>query len=315
MQLVSRLRKDEEGKLHPVRKKNKKGSNEFEFVSRNAASAYFGAPVEGDVQIAAEHSKLRVRQVITTPEGIEVYLAEPDNCQAESLESPAAAHRTCVLMNTSRIDEPWVRPVLKGRIHPDDRVCVLAFSFFDDTKNEADWNRQYRKGQGIWYRENTDVFFFYGLKESQIQWVNYFADSISEMKAAIMNSNILMLPGGAPDLMMKRIKEKKLTSLLKKYQGLVIGYSAGAMVQMDEYHITPDEDYPKFMYCRGLGYLSGFDIEAHYRATAHQKRYIERAIEEKGKEIYAIEEKGGMLVESDGTKRFFGSVHPFPATK
>lgn len=26
----------------------------------------------------------------------------------------------------------------------------------------------------------------------------------------------------------------------------MIGYSAGAMIQLDLYHISPDEDYPKF---------------------------------------------------------------------
>ena len=59
-----------------------------------------------------------------------------------------------------------------------------------------------------------------------------------------------MLTGGAPDLMMKRIKEKKLKKLIKNYKGIMIGYSAGAMIQLDSYHISPDEDYPEIFCIR-----------------------------------------------------------------
>ena len=85
-------------------------------------------------------------------------------------------------------------------IKPDDEVCVLAFSFFNDTKNSNDWDKQYAKGQGIWYRSNTDVFFKYGLKENQIHWVNYFKDSKEDVLKKVLGSSILLLTGGAPDL-------------------------------------------------------------------------------------------------------------------
>ena len=215
-----------------------------------------------------------------------------------------------VMMNTSMIDESWCYPVLKKYIHPNDQVCVLAFSFFDDTKNMDDWNRQYKPGQGIWYKSNTDVFFRYGLKKDQITWVNYFEDSKIDMENKIMNSSVVLLTGGAPDLMMKRIREFKLTSLLKNYQGLMIGYSAGAMVQLDQYHITPDEDYPSFVYENGLGCVSGFAIEPHYHNTRIQRESMERVMEEKQKSVYALYEDGGMVLHEKEIE-LFGNVDVF----
>ncbi len=160
------------------------------------------------------------------------------------------------------------------------------------------------------------MFFAYGLKEKQIHWVNYFTDSIPQMKEAILNSSVLLLTGGAPDLMYRRIREKKLSGLLRRYQGLVIGYSAGAMIQLGEYHITPDEDYPQFCWKNGLGYLTDFDVEVHFQNTPHQLRHIERALSERHRPVYAIDEKGGMIVQPDGTKSFFGAVTCFdPKTK
>ena len=204
-----------------------------------------------------------------------------------------------VMMSDSTIDAPWCFPVLKKYIHPQDEVCVLALSFFDDVKSEKDWNRQYKKGQGMEYVEHTNVFFKYGIKESQIHWVNYFIDSRQEIEEKIEKSNIIFLTGGAPDLMMKRIKELKLKPCLKNYKGLMIGYSAGAMVLLDSYHITPDEEYPQFKYETGLGCLRGFSIEPHYHASKKQKQSIEKVVEEKNNPVYGLYENGGLLIRQN----------------
>lgn len=286
---------------------------DIDFVSPNAADLVWGKQSEGLFNIEADKKEFRHVSPAADAQGILHWKCSNISKDKVRIIPADAIERTCVLMNTSMIDEGWVQPSLRKRIHADDEVCVLAFSFFDDTKNLSDWNKQYKKGQGIWYRSNTDVFFPYGLKEKQIHWVNYFTDSIEAMKSAIANSNILLLPGGAPDLLMKRMREKKLLPLVKRFRGLVIGYSAGAMAQLAQYHITPDEDYPEFSWQKGLGYLSGFDIEVHYRNSSHQNRYIERAIEEKGMTVYAIEEKGGMIVDEKGEISFFGRVHTHEA--
>lgn len=222
------------------------------------------------------------------------------------------SHKGCthVLMNTSMIDENWCYHVLKKYIRPSDEVCVFALSFFDDTRNVEDWNKQYAPGQGIWYRANTDVFFRYGIKKEQIHWVNYFNDSRVTIIQKVLSSNIILFTGGAPDLMMKRIKELKLKKILKNYQGLMIGYSAGAMIQLNEYHITPDEDYPEFKYLNGLGCIDDFKVEVHYHASKIQKESIERVQKEKGQTVYALYEDGGLIVNSRKIE-LFGKVDTF----
>lgn len=219
--------------------------------------------------------------------------------------------RTNILMNTSMIDESWCKRSISKFLHPGQVVCILALSFFNDTKNLQDWNKQYAPGQGIWYKANTDVFFPFGIRKKDIYWINYFQDSNQEMLNKIANSDVLLLPGGAPDLFMKRLKEKKLLWLLKQYQGVVIGYSAGAMIQLENYHITPDEDYDQFSWQKGLGYLKNIDVEVHYHATNHQKRFIKRAQEEKGFFTIGIYEKGGVIFSSDGTRNYFGQIDLF----
>ncbi len=213
---------------------------------------------------------------------------------------------THILLSDSAIDKNWAFPSLKNSISPKDRVCICALSFYDDTKNERDWNVQYKEGQGFLYRLNQDIFYKYGIQKDQISWIQYFKDSKEEMLQKIQNSSIVYFPGGAPDLFMKRIKECKLKRILKNYQGTMIGVSAGAMVQLEEYHITPDDEYPTFQYLTGLGCTHGFDIEVHYQGKNHQKEYINKVIKEKKKIVYALYESGGLIVKD--TVSAFGKV-------
>lgn len=237
---------------------------------------------------------------------------KPGSFQAEET---GADHRINILMNTSMYDEPWCFPALKKVFKPHDRVCVLAFSFYDDTKNADDWDRQYSPDRGIWYRPNTDPFFKFGLKPEQVVWVDYFRDDLKTMKEKILNSSVLVLPGGAPDLMTKRIREKKLTNIIKNYQQTIVGFSAGAMIQLEDYHITPDEDYPEYGWYKGFGLLKGFDIEVHYAANSHQKKHIEKAMADSNLPVTAIYEKGGMIVKAGKEKSYFGKVDFFEPEK
>ena len=56
-------------------------------------------------------------------------------------------HPIHVLSNTSMIDEKWIYMNLKSYISKNDRVCILPFSFFNDTKNESDWINSMRLGK------------------------------------------------------------------------------------------------------------------------------------------------------------------------
>lgn len=220
-----------------------------------------------------------------------------------------------ILMNTSMFDESWCYPVLKKYFKPRDRVCVLAMSYYDDTKTLEDWNRQNAPGQGIYYPANTDVFFRFGLKREQVIWVNPFTDSRKDIVSKILNSNVLLLPGGAPDLFMKRIRERKLASLIRNYCGTVVGYSAGAMIQLADYHITPDEDYPEFSWQTGMGMIRDLDIEVHYQASRHQERSIQKAISQKHLDTWAIYERGGLIFENGQLIERFGQVEFFGGSR
>lgn len=215
-----------------------------------------------------------------------------------------------VLMNTSLIDEDWCYPALSRYIHESDKVCVVAFSFWEDTLHVDDWNREYGKPNGRWYGANVDVWKRYGIQEEMIEWINYFEDDRETAYNKIVNSSIVFFTGGAPDLMMKRIKEFQLQEVLERYQGVMIGYSAGAMIQLEQYHITPDPDYVRFSYEEGIACIRAFDIEVHFENNEVQNTYIQKVQKEKRLPIYAIYDDGGVIVDGIDVT-VFGRVDKF----
>lgn len=90
----------------------------------------------------------------------------------------------------------------------------------------------------------------------------------------------------------------------------MIGSSAGAMIQIAEYHITPDEDYDKFKYSRGLNIIKDFGIEVHYEARDIQKQSIEKLLNEKKDLVYAITNNGGLIFDN-GKTILLGEVESF----
>ena len=85
---------------------------------------------------------------------------------------------------------------------------------------------------------------------------------------------------------------------IQRFPGIVMGCSAGAMMQMTEYHITPDEDYDTYGYYSGLGLLEGFEPEVHYAASEVQTESIRRYLRERGKPVYAMTNQGGLVVQN-----------------
>ncbi|MET1248940.1 Type 1 glutamine amidotransferase-like domain-containing protein [Sporolactobacillus sp. STCC-11] len=216
-----------------------------------------------------------------------------------------------ILFNHSQINDPWCFDTFRKYIHPDDKVTVIPFSFQEQfIDSERSWQAAYGKDQGYYYSQIVEPFLSYGIDEQSISWVNYFSDTKTEAKQKIEEADILYFPGGLPDKMMERIIEFDLKKIIQQHRGVVMGFSAGAMIQMSDYHITPDEDYESFGYFKGLGLIHSFDLEVHFKSTQVQLDCINRSIRETGRPVYAMEDEGALIVV-DGKVATIGKVHYF----
>ncbi|MBE6616661.1 MAG: peptidase S51 [Ruminococcaceae bacterium] len=212
-----------------------------------------------------------------------------------------------ILFDCPNIDDFYDE--LKEYFSPGDKVAVVAFSFYDDyVKDEASWETVYGKGVGRCYFETVDSFKPFGIPEDNFSFINYFTDTKESARDKIKNADVIYFTGGLPDRMMDRIEEFDLVDVLMAHKGVVIGYSAGAVIQMREYHLSPDDDYPEFGYYRGIPYVDGFYLEVHYEHKPWQDESIKRVPLERGKPLYVLHTREGGIIVKDGKIKTVGHV-------
>lgn len=203
-----------------------------------------------------------------------------------------------MLFSLYNFHEDWAKDIVKKYIKATDKVLIIPFSFGDRISNDKEWQNSYSKENGKYYNEVVAPFICYGIKEEDIEWINYFKDTKENAKDKVRNSDIIFFTGGLPDKMVKRLREFDLIDDIEGFTGVIIGSSSGAMIQIAEYHITQDADYNAFSYNEGLNLVKDFDIEVHYEGTEVQKESINKVLEDKKDKIYAITNSGGVIFDN-----------------
>ena len=215
---------------------------------------------------------------------------------------------TNILINENTFDAPWCFNQFKTHIKETHKVAVIPFTFRDEKVYSTEtWEYYYNKENGGYCVVIESAFQSYGILSENIEWVNYFIDSPQSAADKINGADVIYLCGGLPDKCMERLIEFKLTGVIQNYSGVMLGVSAGAMVQLNRFHITPDKDYAEFVYNSGLGLINGFDIEVHFDNSEVQRKSIQRIINETGTNVYAIGEEGAVMVQ-DGVITTLGDV-------
>ena len=219
---------------------------------------------------------------------------------------------TNILLEGYDINTPWLKDPLRQYVKPFHKVAVIALAFRDTRiKNLDDWNAFYGKDQGCYYSGIVGSLGDYGIPEGRIEFINYYTDTPETAAEKIRGADILYFPGGLPDRMMERIREMRIYDPILHHGGIVLGYSAGALIQLREYHLTPDKDYPSFSYYGGFPFIDDFYLEVHYEEKPEQIASIKRVLREKHKPVFATHYMSGAIVVNNGEINLIGSVSKF----
>ncbi|MCD7892555.1 MAG: Type 1 glutamine amidotransferase-like domain-containing protein [Erysipelotrichaceae bacterium] len=204
-----------------------------------------------------------------------------------------------VLLSSYDIHESWAIETIEPLLHKDMKVLYIPFSFDDsDMKNHETFEQCRLKHESGIFRP----FHYYGI--DNIDYIDYFYDNHKTAIDKIQNADIIFLTGGFPDQYLVRLNEFGISDAIRNSDKLIIGASAGAMIQLDNYHITPDDDYPTYQYQDGLGLVSGFEIEVHYCHSDIQETSLKRVIKEKQLPTYTIPNDGGLLIKDKQIQTF-----------
>lgn len=206
-----------------------------------------------------------------------------------------------VLLNYYNFDGDWAKNTLSPLLYGKKTLIIpLAYREKDVFDNDS-WQSLYGT-HGEKYQNITAPFVAYNMP---VDWLNYFDNR--DKLAQIADADVLFFCGGMPEKAIARMQELGITDAVKHFNGIVMGASAGAMLQLETYHVTPDEDYNSYGVWNGLGLVRGLDLEVHFLDTDLQNQCTARAIMDLGLSVYQMWHEGGLLIV-DGKVTPMGQV-------
>ena len=212
---------------------------------------------------------------------------------------------TNVLLNYYNFDGEWARPHLQKIFSTKPRVLILPLAYRESQAWDNDSFLSIYGSGGEKYDNILRPFISYGYTENEIEWLNPYDGSnhLEQVRAA----QLLFFTGGMPEKAIARMEQLGIADAVKRFSGVVMGASAGAMLQLETYHVTPDEDYESYGIWKGLGLVKGIDLEVHYLATDLQQKCANRAVQQLKLPVYKMWHEGGLLIE-DGKITVMGNV-------
>jgi dipeptidase E len=168
---------------------------------------------------------------------------------------------------------------------------VLVFSWA-----RASFDRTYPKSQLMFD-------YFRSLGASTVDTVDYSC-TVEEIKDKISESDLVYLTGGVPTVLIERLKKAGIQSLLRDFQGIIVGRSAGALALCRKCVITCRKT-SEIQLIDGLG-LVDLTLKAHYKLGKDEKLVGLSKTED----IFAVP-KDSAIVYDYGKLSFINNVYLF----
>ena len=199
-------------------------------------------------------------------------------------------------------------------INSNTKIVVLPWTFPVEIDSNILINEFFLK-DGKRYKKYINPLIKMGAKKDNVFVLDCYNDDINYLKKMINNADVLVMPGGNPEMLFNKVvQDPEILYEIKHFKGIVIGASAGAELQLKRYFITAKNNYYKI-----FSFYDGFDIinnpfyfDVH---SIDDKEYLDKlqsVANEKEKSVYAIFDDGAIIYNRDNKKiEIFGNVREF----
>lgn len=190
---------------------------------------------------------------------------------------------------------------LKKYVKKDAKVLIIPWSFSNEINNLDEYFGKDTKR----YLKYLNVLLSLGYQENNIKVLDCYNDNKNKIKDLINTSDVIVLTGGNPEMLYQKVvQDTECLYDLKYFKGLVIGSSAGAVLQFKRYFITAKNNYYKyFSFYDGFGLINdSFYIDVHSINNNFYLKKLSNVAKDKSKKIYAISNDGVLVVDRVSNK-------------
>lgn len=202
------------------------------------------------------------------------------------------------LFSNNNFDK-YAKEELESIFTPETRVLCFSGS---DIRWQTDNRKELLQG-GKYYEEQYAPFKNLGINKDYF-YIAHPSDDVDIIRAKFKYADVIFLAGGHMESLEILLKEFDLWNLIKIVDKHIIGVSAGALIQLDKYNITPyiDADYNYYDTCTGLGLLKDVRLIVHYRHDYDKHREILQHISAETVEEMVETNKDIMIVTLSDTE-------------
>ena len=197
----------------------------------------------------------------------------------------------------SRIEKSfnYIKNDLKKIIKSDFKVAVLPWTFPIEIDSNKLMNDFFKKGEKR-YNRYINPLLDLGINIDNIIICDCYKDSKEKLKKIINEVDVLLLPGGNPEMLYNKVvHETEILYDIKYFKGIIIGESAGCELQLKRYFITAKNNYYK-----NKMYLSK----------------LQKISDETNKKVYAIFDDGAIILNRTNNEvKIYGNVIEFNCKK
>ena len=179
-------------------------------------------------------------------------------------------------------------------------TVILPWAFPKELDTEKFEEEYFKKGERR-YNKYLNELKKLGIKEENFNVVNVYDITREALEEQIDKADIIVLPGGNPEMFYNKVQEIGIQQKLRSYKGLIIGESAGAVLHLHKYFLTEENNfYGYFAYYNGFGLIRDiFEIDVHTIDNDEYINKLKKIADEKQKTVYAIMDDGAILVNRE----------------
>lgn len=204
-----------------------------------------------------------------------------------------------ILFDSQDFDQDWARPTLSAYITPDCVITVIPFAFHETWVRDLNqWNECYNSFDGLYYPGIVKPFIKYAVKPENIRFINYFKDTANDLANALIDTDIVYFVGGFPEKTIERLIELGMKEIIENYNGIIMGWSAGASMQAKEYFVSPDKHYQEYREHQGLNFIKEFATKVHYDGSTEQIDSIRKYISKTGNKVYCLRKQSAIIYDN-----------------
>ena len=155
----------------------------------------------------------------------------------------------------------------------DEHTRVLCFSASD-----LEWqfsNRHESQPGGRYYSEQYEPFKDLGIVEDNF-YIVHPSDDIEDVQNLFRECDVVVLLGGFMEVLEETLKYFELWDMMKITGKHVIGISAGTLISLEKYNVTPyiDDYYKDYYMAEGLGLLKDCRVIVHWDCKKYRHKHI-----------------------------------------